>query len=225
MAAQLRKTIPGSGPGSHRTAASPARKNSSGAAGAARVCVGAIAAAHGIKGEVKIKCFTADPLSIGAYGPVSDESGMRSFRLSQLRAPGGAAGESVVIARIEGVADRNAAEALRGLRLYVLRAALPAPEPGEYYHQDLIGLTAVLVSGERLGTVQAVHNFGAGDLLDITRDDGGSVVVPFTNAVVPTVDLKAGKLVVDPPDGLLDGEEKPGDDRHGGRRDGEERAR
>lgn len=222
MVAQLRKTsarktsAPGPNQGPNKTAASPARIPS-GAAGAARVCVGAIAAAHGIKGEVKIKAFTADPLSVAAYGPLSDETGMRSFRLSQLRAPGGAAGESVVIARIEGVADRNAAEALRGLRLYVLRAALPAPEPGEYYHHDLIGLTAVLVSGERLGTVRAVDNFGAGDLLDITRDDGSSVVVPFTNAVVPTVDLKAGKLVIDPPEGLLEGEEEPDD--------GKERAR
>jgi 16S rRNA processing protein RimM len=113
------------------------------------------------------------------------------------------------------VTDRNAAEALRGLRLYVPRAALPAPEAGEYYHHYLVGLTAVLVSGETLGTVEAVHNFGAGDLLDIARTDGGSVVVPFTNAVVPTVDLAAGRLVIDPPEGLLDGEEAPGPDEEG----------
>jgi 16S rRNA processing protein RimM len=200
MAAQMRQH---STPGSNKTAAPPARNTSSGAAEAC-VCVGAIAAAHGIKGEVKIKSFTADPLGVGAYGPVSDETGARQFRLSHLRAPGGAAGDSVVVARIEGVSDRNAAEALRGLRLYVPRAALPAADPDEYYHHDLIGLTAVLVTGERLGTVRAVDNFGAGDLLDIARDDGSSVVVPFTNAVVPTVDIAAGKVVIDPPEGLLD---------------------
>lgn len=192
--------------------ASTARTPSSGAASArgcagvseTRVCVGAIAAAHGIKGEVKIKTFTADPLSVASYGPVSDESGARQFRLSHVRTAGGAAGESVVLARLEGVTDRNAAEALRGLRLYVPRAALPAPEADEYYHHDLIGLAAVLISGERLGTVAAVYNFGAGDLLEVSRDGASSVVVPFTNAVVPTVDLAAGKLVIDPPEGLLD---------------------
>jgi 16S rRNA processing protein RimM len=185
-------------------------------AASARVCVGAIAAAHGIKGEVKIKTFTADPLSVASYGPVSDESGVRQFRLNQVRTAGGAAGESVVLARLEGVTDRNAAEALRGLRLYVPRAALPAPEADEYYHHDLIGLAAVLVSGERLGTVEAVHNFGAGDLLEVSRDGASSVVVPFTNAVVPTVDLAAGKLVIDPPEGLLD-EDKDEDGEEGDR--------
>lgn len=206
MVAQLRNT----------SNASTARTPSSGAADA-RVCVGAIAAAHGIKGEVKIKTFTADPLSVAAYGPVSDETGARSFRLSHVRAPGGAAGESVVLARLEGVTDRNAAEALRGLRLYVSRDVLPEPEADEFYHHDLIGLTAVLVTGEKLGTVEAVHNFGAGDLLEVSRDGKSSVMVPFTNAVVPTVDLKAGKVVIDPPEGLFDegpvnGEERPDED-------------
>src|SRR3990167_8166142 len=112
MAAQLRRF---STSGSDKPAAPPARTPSSGAA-AARVCVGAIAAAHGIKGEVKIKTFTAEPLNIAAYGPVTDETGARSFQLSHVRAPGGAAGDSVVIARLDGVTDRNAAEALRGLR-------------------------------------------------------------------------------------------------------------
>lgn len=201
MAAQLRNTS--SERSSNKTNASTARTPTSGAA-ETRVCVGAVAAAHGIKGEVKIKCFTADPLSVGAYGPVSDETGSRSFRLTQVRAPGGAAGDSVVLAKLEGVTDRNAAEALRGLRLYVSRDLLPAPDDDEFYHHDLIGLTAVLVSGEKLGTVEAVHNFGAGDLLEVARDGASSVMVPFTNAVVPTVDLKAGKVVIDPPEGLFD---------------------
>lgn len=201
------------GGSSLKTSASTVRTAQSGAAesrvcvGAseARVCVGAIAAAHGIKGEVKIKTFTEDPLSVGAYGPVSDETGARQYRLSHLRAPGGAAGDSVVIARLDGIADRNGAEALRGLRLYVPRAALPEAAAGEYYHHDLIGLAAVLVSGEKLGSVRAVLNFGAGDLLEIAPDETGeTLVVPFSDAVVPVVDVKAGRVVIDPPDGLLD---------------------
>lgn len=223
MAAQLRRSV--SSARVDKPVAPPARKASSGAASArapagaeqARICVGAIAAAHGIKGEVKIKTFTADPLSIGAYGPVTDEAGTRRFRLTQLRMPGGSAGESVVIAHIEGVSDRNAAEALRGLRLYVPRAALPPAEDDEYYHHDLVGLAAVLASGESLGEVAAVHNFGAGDLLEVARAGAASVMVPFTAAVVPVVDLKSGRLVIEPPEGLFDegpveGEEPPAAD-------------
>ena len=226
MAAQLRRSL--SSARVDKPVAPPARKASSGAAPArapagaeqARICVGAIAAAHGIKGEVKIKTFTADPLSIGAYGPVMDEAGTRRFRLTQLRVPGGSVGDSVVIAHIDGVSDRNAAEALRGLRLYVPRAALPPAEDDEYYHHDLVGLAAVLRSGESLGRVEAVHNFGAGDLLEIAREGATSVMVPFTDAIVPVVDLKAGQLVIEPPEGLfdegpVDGEEPPkagGDD-------------
>lgn len=191
MAAHLRK-LPDN---------APAERDASGAS--TRVCVGAIAGAHGIKGEVKIKSFTAEPLSVGAYGPLWDETGARRFTLSGLRRAGSTAGEAMVIARLEGVTDRTAAEALRGLRLYAPRAALPATEPDEYYHHDLVGLVAVLPSGERLGKVAAVHNFGAGDLLEIARAKGAAVVVPFTNAAVPRVDLAAGKVVVDPPEGLL----------------------
>ena len=201
MAAPLRRSAAAAG--SDRTTASPARKASSGAA-PGRVCLGAIAAAHGIKGEVKIKTFTSEPLNIGSYGPVSDETGARSFRLTQLRAPGGAAGASVVIARIEGVSDRTGAEALRGLRLYVARDVLPAAEPGEYYHHDLIGLAVVLQSGERMGKVAALHNFGAGDLLEIERDGADSVMVPFTDSIVPIIDIPGGKVLIDPPDGLFD---------------------
>ena len=214
MAAQLRRSATTAG--SNRTAASPAGKSSSGAA-EARICVGAIAAAHGIKGEVKIKTFTSEPLNIGTYGPVSDEAGARSFQLSQVRAPGGAAGDSVVIARLDGVTDRNGAEALRGLRLYIPRDALPPAEPDEYYHHDLVGLAVVLRSGERLGKIMAVHNFGAGDLLEVGRDGADSVMVPFTDANVPVVDLTVGRVVIEPPDGLfdqgpVDGEEHPADD-------------
>jgi 16S rRNA processing protein RimM len=164
------------------------------------VCVGAIAAAHGIKGEVKIKAFTVDPKSVGAYGPLLDETGTRAFALSGLRPNG----ESTVIARIDGVADRNAAEALRGLRLYAPRSALPPAGEGEYYHHDLIGLDAVLASGEFLGKVIAVDNFGAGDVIEIKPDTADSLVLPFTDETVPTVDLAAGRIVVVLPQGLDD---------------------
>ncbi|HEY4135947.1 MAG TPA: ribosome maturation factor RimM [Alphaproteobacteria bacterium] len=177
------------------------------AASREHVCVGAVAAAHGIKGEVKIKAFTADPASVGAYGPLLDETGKRSFKLSAVRVTN----DGTVIARLDGVADRNAAEALRGLRFYALRAALPEAGEGEYYHHDLIGLKAVLASGEDFGTVVAVDNFGAGDVIEIKPANGDSVVLPFTDAVVPEVDLSAGRIVVAPPDGLLDDEEPQGD--------------
>ena len=163
------------------------------------VCVGAIAAAHGIKGEVKIKAFTVDPKSVGAYGPLLDESGQRSFALSNVRPTG----ESTVIARVEGVGDRNAAEALRGLRLYAPRAALPATDEGEYYHHDLIGLEAALVSGEAFGKVVGLDNFGAGDVIEIEHD-GETVVLPFTDETVPTVDLAAGRVVIVLPEGWDD---------------------
>lgn len=164
------------------------------------VCVGAIAAAHGIKGEVKIKAFTVDPKSVGSYGALLDETGQRSFTLSAVRPNG----ESTVIARIDGVADRNAAEALRGLRLYAPRSALPPAGEGEYYHHDLIGLDAVLANGEILGKVIAVDNFGAGDVIEIKPESGDSLVLPFTDETVPTVDLTAGRLVVVLPQGLDD---------------------
>jgi 16S rRNA processing protein RimM len=165
-----------------------------------RICVGVITGAQGVRGAVRIKSFTAAPADVAAYGPVADETGQRSFAL---RAIGQAKG--VVIATIAGIADRDAAERLKGVRLYVARAKLPAPGEEEYYHADLIGLAAVLKDGTLLGQVRAVHEYGAGDSLEVARESGGTVVVPFTRAVVPEIDLAAGKLVVDPPEGLLDG--------------------
>jgi 16S rRNA processing protein RimM len=165
-----------------------------------RVCVGAVGAAHGVRGAVRIKSFTARPEDIARYGPLEDETGERHFTL---RITGAAKG--VLIAQLSGVADRNRAEALRGLRLYLPRAALPPPADEEYYHADLIGLDAVLPDGTAVGQVRAVHDFGAGDTLEIARPEGPPAVVPFTKAVVPEVDLTAGRLVIDPPPGLLDG--------------------
>jgi 16S rRNA processing protein RimM len=170
------------------------------AAGTAkRICVGIVAGAQGVQGAVRIKSFTTNPEDVARYGPLEDESGER--RLS-LRLVGSAKG--VVIARLAGIADRDRAEALRGLRLYLPRAALPPAGQDEYYHADLIGLEAALADGTALGHVSAIHDFGAGDTLEIERPAGPPAMVPFTRAIVPIVDLAAGRLVLDPPPGLID---------------------
>ncbi len=165
-------------------------------AGGARVCLGAIAGAHGVRGLVKIKSFTEDPANLAAYGPLGDETGGRRFEIA---VTGQAKG--LLLARIAGVADREAAQTLRGVRLYVDRAALPEPEEAEaFYHADLIGLAAEDPQGGPLGRVAAVENYGAGDFLEIERPEGEALLVPFTQAAVPLVDLEAGRVVVAPPE-------------------------
>jgi|SRR6516165_8704182 16S rRNA processing protein RimM len=166
---------------------------------AKRVCVGVVTGPHGVQGAVRIKSFTEAPEDVARYGPLADETGVRRF---ELRLVG--AGKGVVIARLSGVADRNQAEALRGLRLYLPRSALPQPDAEEFYHADLIGLEAVLGDGTPIGRVRAIHDFGAGDTLELARPGAPPVMVPFTRAVVPNVELAAGRLVLDPPPGLLD---------------------
>ncbi len=157
-----------------------------------RICVGMITAAHGVRGLVRVKPFTADPAGVTAYGPVGDEPGRRRFALTLLNRH-----KDQWLARIDGVEDRNAAEALRGTGLFVDRSALPPPEDeDEFYHTDLIGLAAVSPDGGRLGRVRAVHDFGAGDLLELTTEAGAVVTVPFTRAVVPEIDIAAGRIVV-----------------------------
>jgi len=172
--------------------------------------VGVVTGAHGVRGAVRVKSFTAEPEGVAGYGPVEDERGERRLTL---RLVGSAKG--VLIAQIAGIDDRNAAEALRGLRLYLPREALPPPGEEEYYHADLIGLAAALADGTPVGTVRAVHDFGAGDTLEIDRAEGQPVIVPFTRAVVPVVDLEGGRLVLDPPEGLLDPPKKASRADHG----------
>jgi 16S rRNA processing protein RimM len=159
-----------------------------------KILVGMIMGAHGIRGQVRIRSYTADPAAVAAYGPVSDESGQRRLTLTLT---GGIKGG--VIARIAGVEDRAAAEALRGLRLYVPRTALPAPASDEYYWADLIGLRAELADGTPYGRVGDVQNYGAGDVLEIERADGARELLPFSDRWVPEVDLAAGRVVVAPP--------------------------
>ncbi len=162
----------------------------------ARVCLGAIAGAHGVRGLVKIKSFTEDPATLTAYGPLADESGRRRFEIA---VTGQAKG--LLVARIAGVEDRDAAEALRGVRLTIARAALPEPEDAEeFYQADLIGLVAEDPQGRPLGTVAAVENYGAGDFIEIARAQGAPLLVPFTKVVVPLIDLEGGRVVVDPPE-------------------------
>jgi 16S rRNA processing protein RimM len=163
-------------------------------AGKARVLVGVIAAAHGVRGLVRVKSFTAHPKSVASYGELSDESGERRFHLALQ----GQVKEGV-IAKIEGVADRDAAEALKGTKLYVAREALPEiAADDEFYQADLVGLRVEARDGKPLGRVKAVLNFGAGDLLEI-EGEGVSLMLPFTKRVVPLVDLPGGRLVADPP--------------------------
>lgn len=168
-----------------------------------RICVARIGAAHGLRGEVRLNSFTADPMAVAQYGVLSDADGRRSFEIESCRP-----GNGVLIARFKGIADRTAAERLCNVDLYVPRDRLPAPEPGEFYHADLIGLSAVDRDGAKVGTVVAIHDFGAGDLLEIAPAAGGpTLMLPFTNTVVPTIDIVGGHLVVVPPES--DGEPEP----------------
>ena len=164
-----------------------------------RVRLATIGAAHGVKGEVRVKSFTADPAALGSYGPLMAEDGRR-FEVERLRPAKG----DMLVVKLAGIGDRTAADALNGLALYVARAALPAPGADEFYHADLIGLTAVDAGGDTLGTIVAVHAFGAGDVLDIKPAHGASMLVPFTRAVCPEVDIAARRIVCVPPAGLLE---------------------
>ena len=186
---------------------------------AGKVCVGVITGVRGLKGDLKVKSFTSDPKDVGAYGPVSDETGGKVLELSVT----GMAKDQVVV-RIAGVTDRTAAEALKGMQLYVPRDALPAPEDDEYYHADLIGLVAEEAGSadgaEPFGKVRSVYDFGAGDVLEVERPSGETVMLPFTRKVVPEVDLTRGRVVVDPPDGLF---ETPDQGQEEGKGNGNER--
>lgn len=157
------------------------------------VCLGVITKPKGVRGAVRITTFTARPGDITAYGPVHDRPDGPAVPLAL-----GEIHKDSVVATIAGVTDREAAEAWRDTRLYVPRSALPGPAEDEYYHADLIGLRVELADGSALGTVRAVHNFGAGDILDVARADGAAQMLPFTRAEVPEVDIAGGRLVAAP---------------------------
>jgi 16S rRNA processing protein RimM len=165
-----------------------------------RVLIGVVVGAQGVRGQVRIKSFAARPQDVGAYGPLQDKAGKRRF---EVKVEGFVRG--AVIARIAGIVDRDAAEALRGTELYVERGALPAPAEGEYYQADLVGLAVQDKEGAAIGTVRGVEDYGAGPLLEIELPgQSRTVLVPFTKTVLVAVDLAVGRLVLDPPLGLLE---------------------
>jgi 16S rRNA processing protein RimM len=160
----------------------------------APICIARIGAAHGVRGAVKLWTFTEDPFAVKRYGPLSTKDGARQFEVTHAREAKGH-----LVATLKGIATREDAERLNGIELYIAREKLPATGEGEYYHTDLIGLAAVNAAGEALGSVTAIHNFGAGDIIEIAPPHGAAMLLPFTNAVVPTVDLPAGRVVIELP--------------------------
>lgn len=163
-----------------------------------QVLVGVIVGAHGIKGEVKLKSFTSDPLSIGRYGPLQSSSG-KQFEITKLKAA-----KDDFIASLKNVSDRNEAETLKGVELFVAREKLPKLRTHEAYAHDLMGLDVVLENGSKLGKLVAMPNYGAGDLLEVAVDGNSeTVLIPFTNAFVPQEDFSNGKIIVNLPDGYL----------------------
>jgi 16S rRNA processing protein RimM len=161
----------------------------------AQICVARIGAPHGLRGEVKLWTFTEDPFAVKRYGPLRTEDGVRQFEVTQAREAKGH-----LVATLKGVATREDAERLNGVELYVARDKLPATAEHEYYHADLIGLAAVTPADEPLGRVVAIHDFGAGDIIEIAPPQGASLLLPFTNAVVPSVDLAGGRVVIELPE-------------------------
>lgn len=159
-----------------------------------RVCVGVVAGAHGLRGLLRVRPFTGTPEDVAAYGPVETEDGSRTLTLVVANR----VGKGLILVRVEGVADRTAAEALKGVRLYVARDRLPAPDEDEFYHADLIGLAAVAGDGASIGRIRAVHAYGGGDSLEIAMPGGGVATVPFTRSAVPQIDIAGGRVVVDP---------------------------
>jgi len=162
------------------------------------ICVGAVMGAFGVRGEVRLKSFCADPSAIETYSPLVTESG-ESYELKLVRSVKNGFG-----ARLSGIQDKEAADALRGTRLYARRADLPSLPDDEYYHSDLVGLEVLDTGGATLGKVTSVQDFGAGDILEVAgKGLKEPVLLPFTMANVPTVDLKAGKIIADPPEGMF----------------------
>jgi 16S rRNA processing protein RimM len=167
----------------------------------AQICVARIGAAHGVRGAVKLWTFTEDPLAVKRYGPLTTKDGTRQFEVATAREAKGH-----LVATLKGIATRDEAERLNGVELYIAREKLPDTDEDEYYHADLIGLAAVNATDEPIGRVVAIHNFGAGDIIEIAPPHGATMLLPFTNAVVPTVDLGSGRVVIELPD-EIDGDD------------------
>jgi 16S rRNA processing protein RimM len=158
------------------------------------ICVARIGAAHGVRGAVKLWTFTEDPLAVNRYGPLMTKDGTRQFEVTHAREA-----KDHLVATLKGVTTREDAERLNGIELYIARDKLPATDDDEYYHADLIGLAAVNAADEPIGRVIAIHDFGAGTIIEIAPPQGSTLLLPFTNAVVPTVDLAGGRVVIELP--------------------------
>ncbi|HZB36894.1 MAG TPA: ribosome maturation factor RimM [Beijerinckiaceae bacterium] len=198
LAPTLRTLRSGGGP----STPSPARPRE-GKGKSTLVLIGEFGRAHGLRGEVRLKSYTAEPAAIASYAPLLAEDG-RAFTLESVR-PAGGSSPDMLIARVKGIATREAAEALNRVRLHAPRDRLSPPEAeDEFLAADLIGLAAESTAGAQLGTIVAVPNYGGGDLLEIAPPRGPSALLPFTKAFVPTVDLAGGRVVVDPPADLFD---------------------
>lgn len=165
----------------------------------ARVCVASFSSAHGVSGAIRLKSFTENPDDVAGFDVLENEDATKHYEFDVVSHTG----KGELIVKVDGVQTREAAEALKGERLYVSRTELPEAGDEEFYHADLIGLTVKTTSGKTLGTVRAVFDFGAGDMLEILPKEGALIMVPFTKAVVPIVDIEKGRVVIDPPEGLL----------------------
>jgi 16S rRNA processing protein RimM len=159
-----------------------------------KICVARIGAAHGVRGAVKLWTFTEDPFAVKDYGPLSTKDGARTFEVGSAREA-----KDHLVVTFKGFTTRDEAERLNGIELYIPREKLPATGDDEYYHADLIGLAAITTADEPLGRVIAIHNFGAGDLIEIAPPSGTTILLPFSNAVVPTVDISRGRVVIELP--------------------------
>ena len=156
------------------------------------VLVGRFGAAQGVRGEIRVKSFTADPLAIGGYAPLSDETGAKIFAIERVRL----LKADMLVAKVRGVDDRDAAQALTGVSLHVPREKLPPPDDDEFYVADLIGLVAVSPDGDEIGRVKNVVNYGAGDILEIAPATGDTFLAPFTKEVAPKIDFPGGRIVI-----------------------------
>jgi 16S rRNA processing protein RimM len=160
------------------------------------IAVGIFGAPHGVRGELRVKSYTQDPGTIGAHGSLTDKMGRAIFTLTATRVTR----DRMLVVRLAGVDSREDAEKLTGVELFVTREQLPPLPDDEFYHDDLVGLEALTEGGERLGRVVALHNFGAGDILEVAPASGGeTLLLPFSKATAVEVDLGNGRIVIAPP--------------------------
>ena len=163
-----------------------------------QICVARVGAPHGIRGQVKLWTFTEDPMAVIDYGPLTSKDGTRSFEVTSARPA-----KDHLVATFKGVTSREDAERINSIELYIPRDRLPATDDGEYYHADLIGLAAINALSEPIGRVVGIHDFGAGTIIEIAPPEGATLLLPFTDAVVPSVDLARGHVVIELPGEII----------------------